>query len=381
MFKKMPVILLALIGLIIAFDRFIPLGVKSVVYALSLSIKSVIIFILPFLIFMLLFKTISQLSKGASKFILLILAAICCSNFLSVMISHQIGSAVYTLDLSLSVPKGAEGLVPAWTFHLPKLIANNHAMFAGIALGIFFSFFKKSVGQKIAEQFEKIVKLILNGLTLAIPVFISGFVIKLIHDKMLKSIIADYSLIFLIVTLSVFTYIALIYLIGSRFQFSNFVSSIKNMLPAAITGFTSMSSAATMPLTLIAAEKNAGKSSQLTIPLTVNTHLMGDCFAIPIFTYAIMKNFGMMEPSLMSYLIFAFYFVMAMFSVAGIPAGTIIVMLPILESQLGFTGEMSSLITALCILFDPIVTCANISGNGGFAILLSKIRRLQVTQS
>jgi Na+/H+-dicarboxylate symporter len=377
----MPVILLALIGLIIALDRFIPIGVKSVVYALSLSIKSVIIFILPFLIFMLLFKTISQLSKGASKFILLILAAICCSNFLSVMISHQIGSAVYNLDLSLSVPKGAEGLVPAWTFHLPKLIANNHAMFAGIALGIFFSFFKKSVGQKIAGQFEKIVKGILNGLTLAIPVFISGFVIKLIHDKMLKSIIADYSLIFLIVTLSVFTYIALIYLIGSRFQFSNFVSSIKNMLPAAITGFTSMSSAATMPLTLIAAEKNAGKSSQLTIPLTVNTHLMGDCFAIPIFTYAIMKNFGMMEPSLMSYLIFSFYFVMAMFSVAGIPAGTIIVMLPILESQLGFTGEMSSLITALCILFDPIVTCANISGNGGFAILLSKIRRLQVTQS
>ncbi|MBS0628753.1 MAG: cation:dicarboxylase symporter family transporter [Verrucomicrobia bacterium] len=381
MFKKMPIILLALIGLIIAIDRYIPIGVKSVMYALSLSIKSAIIFILPFLIFMLLFKTISQLSKGASKMILLILAAICCSNFLSVMVSYQIGSAVYNLNLSLASPQGVEALAPAWTFSLPKLIANNHAMFGGICLGLLFSFFNKSMGQKIAFQFEKIVGKILAGLTLAIPFFITGFVMKLIHEKMIKSIITDYSLIFLLVTISTFAYIALFYFVGSRFQFSRFSSNIKNMLPAAITGFTSMSSAAAMPLTLIAAEKNAGKSSLLTIPLTVNTHLMGDCFAIPIFAFAVMKNFGMAEPTFMVYLLFAFYFVMAKFSVAAIPGGTIIVMLPILESQLGFTGEMASLITALCILFDPIVTCANISGNGGFATVLSRINKFKTIEA
>lgn len=381
MFKKMPIILLALIGLIVLTDRFIPIGVKSFVYALSLSIKSAIVFILPFLIFMLLFKTISQLSKGASKLIGVILVALCTSNFISVMVSHQVASAVFNLDLSLAAPEGIAGLEPAWNFSLPKLIANNHAMFAGIGLGVFFSFFGQSLGQKIALRFDTIVKQILNGLTLAIPVFITGFVMKLIHDKMLKAIIADYSLIFVIVTFSVFAYIALVYLIGSRFQLSTFASSIKNMLPAAITGFTSMSSAAAMPLTLIGAEKNAGKSSQLSIPLTVNTHLMGDCFAIPIFAFAVMKNFGMPEPSLMLYLTFAFYFVMAMFSVAAIPGGTIIVMLPILESVLGFSGEMASLITALCILFDPVITCANISGNGGLAMVLSRIKKLNPAQS
>jgi len=381
MFKKMPIILLALIGLIILTDRFIPLGVKSVALALSLSIKAAIVFILPFLIFMLLFKTISQLSKGASKMIGVILIAICCSNFVSVMVSHQVASAVYNLDLSLSVPEGVAGLTPAWSLQLPKLIANNHAMFAGIALGIFFSFFQQSLGQKISMVFEKIVKNILTALTLAIPVFITGFVVKLIHDKMIKSIVADYSLIFLIVTASAFAYIAFVYFVGSRFKVSRWASNMKNMLPAAITGFTSMSSAAAMPLTLMAAEKNAGKSSQLSIPLTVNTHLIGDCFAIPIFAFAVMKNFGMAEPSLMLYLSFAFYFVMAKFSVAAIPGGTIIVMLPILESQFGFTTEMASLITALCILFDPVITCANISGNGGFATVLSRIKKLSPAEA
>lgn len=48
-------------------------------------------------------------------------------------------------------------------------------------------------------------------------------------------------------------------------------------------------------------------------------------------------------------------------------------MLPILESHLGFTGEMMSLITALYILFDPVITSANVLGNGGFSMVLGKI--------
>ena len=48
-------------------------------------------------------------------------------------------------------------------------------------------------------------------------------------------------------------------------------------------------------------------------------------------------------------------------------------MLPILESQLGFTTEISSLRTALYILFDPVITCANILGNGGSILALNKL--------
>jgi Na+/H+-dicarboxylate symporter len=136
-----------------------------------------------------------------------------------------------------------------------------------------------------------------------------------------------------------------------------------------------MSSAAAIPVTIIGTEKNTKNSSltRLATPLTVNTHLIGDCFAIPIFAFAVMKNFGIAEPTFFTYLLFALYFVIAKFSVAAIPGGGIIVMLPILENQLGFTGEMSSLITALYVLFDPIITCANILGNGGFMLALNKL--------
>jgi Na+/H+-dicarboxylate symporter len=149
------------------------------------------------------------------------------------------------------------------------------------------------------------------------------------------------------------------------------------MLPAAISGFSTMSSAASMPLTIIGAENNA-KNKDLVrsvIPATVNIHLIGDCFAIPILAYAVLKSFGMAEPSLLNYLTFSLYFVIAKFSVAAIPGGGILVMLPILEAYLGFSAEMMSLITALYVLFDPVITCANVLGNGAFAKMMDRCNR------
>ncbi|MGL5626161.1 MAG: cation:dicarboxylate symporter family transporter [Candidatus Rhabdochlamydia sp.] len=375
MFRKMPLILLAIILLILLIDPFMPLYLKQFLYSLSLSVKSLIIFMLPLIIFMLLFKTISQLSRTATKMIFLILVALCCSNFLSTMISYQIGSIIYQLDLCITMPPDQINLMPIWSFALPKLIANDHAMFSGIFFGILFSLFKPALSLKISLYFEKAIQKMLNMLTFIIPIFISGFIIKLIHDQLIHTIIYDYSLIFILVAISQFIYIACIYLVSNRFNFPPFLQALKNMLPAAITGFSSMSSAAAMPLTIIGSEKNTQNPSltRLATPLTVNTHLIGDCFAIPIFAFAIMKNFGIPEPTFFAYLLFALYFVMAKFSVAAIPGGGIIVMLPILESQLGFTAEMSSLITALYILFDPVITCTNILGNGGFTLTLSKL--------
>ena len=176
---------------------------------------------------------------------------------------------------------------------------------------------------------------------------------------------------------SCFSYILFVYFWLGRFDFKKFAESIKNMFPAAISGFTTMSSAASMPLTLIGVENNVDNKDLVrsVVPATVNIHLVGDCFAIPIFAYAVLKSFGIAEPSLISYLIFSIYFVIAKFSVAAIPGGGILVMLPILEAHLGFNTEMLSLITALYVLFDPVITCANVFGNGAFAKIIDRLNR------
>jgi Na+/H+-dicarboxylate symporter len=149
------------------------------------------------------------------------------------------------------------------------------------------------------------------------------------------------------------------------------------MIPAGITGFSTMSSAATMPVTLEATEKNTGDEqfADLVIPTTVNIHLIGDALAIPIMALAVLSLSGLPLPSIENYLLFTFYFCLAKFSVAGIPGGGIFVMLPIMQKYLGLTPEMSTLMTTIYIVQDPIFTGANVMGNGAFALIVRKITR------
>jgi Na+/H+-dicarboxylate symporter len=377
MFHKMPFILLGVILCSSLLNPWIPESIQSMLFAVALSIKSIIMFVLPAVIFGLLFKTAVQLSKSATRMLFFLLAAICGSNFLSTLISYNFGALVHHFDLAIVMPQDLAGLQPAWSFTLPKWISNSHAMFGGMILGVAFSLMKKNLAEKLVGPLDKCIQCVLRGILFAMPLFIAGFAMKLSHDGVMGGILRDYAQIFLVIAAALFCYIALLYWLGSRFQFSKMIGCIKNMLPAGIAGFGSMSSAAAMPLTIVGAEKNSQHPdiARAVVPATVNIHLIGDCFAIPIFAFAVLKNFGVAQPDLLAYLVFAFYFVMAKFSVAAIPGGGIIVMLPILESCLGFNAEMMSLITALYILFDPVITCANVFGNGAFALHFSRLKK------
>lgn len=375
MFRKMPFILLAIILCVKLFGQWIPLSYQSILYGLSLSIKSFIVFALPLVVFGLLFKTAVHFANSASKMILTFLVLICASNFLSTLLSYSVGTLAYDFDLSIGFPDENLSLPPAWNFSFPKWIGNDQAMFSGLILGVILGRLKPVWAREISSRLEKVINVILRGILLVIPLFIAGFIIKMNYDQAMTYIVQNYSLIFLLIASAVFSYIVFLYFFFNQFQGREAIKSLKNMMPAAIAGFGSMSSAASMPLTILGAEKNSKNIdvARSIIPLTVNIHLIGDCFAIPIFAFAVMKSFGVSEPAFLSYLIFAAYFVLAKFSVAAVPGGGILVMLPILETYLGFNADMLSLITALYILFDPVITCANVLGNGGFAMGVERL--------
>lgn len=376
MFHKMPLVLLAVIIGIILLQPVMPYNMQAFLYAISLSIKSLLLFVLPIVIFSLLFKTAVELARDATKVILLILVAVCLSNFLSTFISHYVGASLYHLDIKLALPSTNDQLTPLWQWQLPSWIPNEKAMFGGIIAGIILSFIRPSFANNVGTLLAYYVNKALYYFTFVIPFFVAGFVIKLGFDGLVTSIIQQYAIVLCIIVVAQFTYIGLIYFLANNLKIKQCLKALKNMLPATIAGFSTMSSASAMPLTLLGTQKNAkeGDFARSIIPTTVNIHLIGDCFAIPILAYAILKSFGAPEPIFMQYLIFSGYFVLAKFSVAAVPGGGIFVMLPILESYLGFNSPMLSLITALYLLFDPFITAANVLGNGGFALFLDKYR-------
>ena len=114
MFRKMPFILLAIILGVGLFSHKIPVFYQTILYSISLSIKSLIVFVLPFVVFSLLFRTATHFARTASKMILFILMAICCSNFLSTLMSYFVGTAAYQFDLSIRLPDEGNSLLPIW---------------------------------------------------------------------------------------------------------------------------------------------------------------------------------------------------------------------------------------------------------------------------
>lgn len=379
MFKDglMPLVLTAIIAATLWQGQNLNYTVKAFSYALSLSIKEILIFILPIIIFTFVLRSLYKLGLNAIVFVLLLIPMIVGSNFLSTCLAYKLGGTWLEYNcFTCKLPTMGKSLQPLWNFVLPHWIDNSHALIAGLVTGIFLSRHNSPLVQKNIENTVHYVELFLSKVfTPLIPLFVFGFILNLQEDGVLSLIVEHYTSVMNSIIILCFGYIILVYGCLQGFKLLRWGQSLKTMLPAALTGFSTMSSAAAMPLTIMGTLKSVEDPTvvRTVIPATVNVHLIGDCFAIPIFALALMISFDQGIPEFSSYLVFACYFVLAKFSVAAIPGGGILVMLPVLQQYLNFTPEMLPLITALYILFDPIITTANILGNGAFAQLFTKI--------
>jgi Na+/H+-dicarboxylate symporter len=209
----------------------------------------------------------------------------------------------------------------------------------------------------------------------SMPLFIFGTALKLSHDGMISVIASEYFSIAIFFIVSCSGYILLQLFLFSGCSCGKVKEYLGNLFPAVIAGLGAMSSAAALPLSVDAAKKNSSNENNagIIIPCSVNIHLVGDCFFIPFMALAILFQFGRELPDIATYLMFTVYFVAAKFAVAAVPAGGILVMLPILQNYLGFNSEMLGLITTIYVLFDPFITGCNVAGNGSLAIIFDKI--------
>lgn len=358
-----------------------PETLQSVFYSISLNLKGLLLFILPVIIFSCLFSCLLAFrGKTAIGFMLLLFSIVCFSNYLSTLMAYLVSSFELTPSLVRGVNDQAiletSELISLWNLEFPQWLPNEYALYLGFSLGTFFSFFPNRHVIQFNAQTKRLVTLFLEKIFLPIlPLFAFGFILKMQHDGILTQVMGSYVSLIILTLVTYTVYLGLLFALAAHFNFRQWLGYLKNILPVALTGFSTMSSLATMPMTIKAAEKNTGSIdvARAIIPATVNVHMIGVSIGIPLMALSILASFGYELPHFTNYCIFALYFILAQFAVGGIPGGAILVMLPILETKLGFTSEMSATITALYILFDPIVTATNVLGNSALVIMVSKL--------
>ena len=356
----------------------------SIFFTLSHCFVELLLFILPFMVFSFIFRALVNLQKGSARLIVLILAGVMISNATALIISFGLSKTLLPLLNITHVPGFSTELrstiEPLFSLRLPQLMGTDQAMTLGILIGLSFNFLSPELFLKkrlthLFTQIGDVVTFFLKFIFIPLlPIYVFGFCLKLSFDRALTHLFQHYGKVFLLSMSIVIVYLFLLYWIASGFSLRKALRLIKTMLPAGMTGFSTMSSAATMPITLSCTEKTTQDKNltQLVIPTTSNIHMLGDDLTIVMTAMTLLVLFGHPEPSLLQFLLFTCAFCVAKLSCVGIPGASVLVVLPVLQQFLRFSPEMISVLTTIYILQDPFGTSANVMGNGAFALLIQR---------
>ncbi|MEE2002668.1 dicarboxylate/amino acid:cation symporter [Alkalimonas sp. MEB108] len=152
---------------------------------------------------------------------------------------------------------------------------------------------------------------------------------------------------------------------------------VKNMLPAYFTALGTMSSAATIPVSLEATKSNGVKDdiANFTVPLCATTHLAGSTITIVACAVAVMvMQDGLAIPSFITMLPFILMLGLVMLAAPGVPGGAVMSAVALLISMLGFGDAAIALMIALYMAQDSFGTACNVTGDGAIAVLVDKAR-------
>lgn len=381
MLKSLPVQLVLCVVAAFFIAGFVDTTVASFFYSLSCILKDFLMMILPFVIISYMAAAILSLEQKAPLLIISILLLVCLSNLAAVFTSYGISLATLPFITSgkmVDLASSKDLITPLFSIPFPNFLQPKWAMLIGLVYGLVFSVKPNKTAAKIVLNMRDIVTLILQKTFIPLlPIYVFGFVLKMQLEGHLGILFQTCGQVILLMLAVIVGYILLMYAVAANFSPKRLLMYLRNMLPAGITGFTTMSSAATMPVTLTATEENMKDKNfaQLVIPSTVNIHLVGDALGIPILGLATLQLSGMPMPDFQSFAVFAGFFCIAKFSTAGIPGGGILVLLPTLQTHLGLSAEMIGFVTTLYILQDCVFTSSNVVGNGAFALLVHRFMK------
>jgi Na+/H+-dicarboxylate symporter len=362
------------------------------VYGVGLTAQSVLFALLPWVVILLLVQSVSALASQGWWWMAVIAVAIMVSNAVTTSMG---GISSYFMlpwltghadSLSMAASSGlpaVDPLVPLWVWRCPRWLTASQGLMLGVALGLALLGLPEGRRQSWLQFCSRLSGIGLRVISWLVPLFLVGFLYQMLHDRLLDRMVKDYGIVLCWMVVWGGVYIMALYGLVSGGSWSRFSLMFRAFVPPAMGGMCTMSSAAVMPLTIRAVGSLARRPqvSCALIPVTSNVHLVGDCLMIPLFALLILSHYGMPLPSFDAFVIFTGYFVLAKFSVAAVPGGGILVMLPILGSVFGFTEGMQATIFATYVLFDPLITAMNILGNGAFALAMDRLLGRKVAPS
>ncbi|MEG2295792.1 MAG: cation:dicarboxylase symporter family transporter, partial [Oscillospiraceae bacterium] len=243
-------------------------------------LSQIIFFCVPLIIIGFIAPSIAQLKSNASKFLSFSLCIAYISSVGAATFSAVAGYFIIP-NLSISPPNEALRELPNMLFQLdiPALMPVMSALVFAILIGLATSWTKSDLIEKMLNQFQNIILSIVNRVVIPIlPFFIASTFATLAYEGAITKQLPIFIGVIGIVLIGHIIWLAVIYGIGGLVSGKNPIQVLKYYLPAYLTAVGTMSSAATLPVSLSCARKSPILRKDIIdfgIPLFCNIHLCG----------------------------------------------------------------------------------------------------------
>ena len=365
------------------FGKTMPLSLATFFYTISTLLKDVLMAFLPLAIFFFIASTLRQFEKRGLFLMITLVIFELISNASASFAAYGLsflGASFYNgADIILDHGGNLHSFLTLKSL-VPSFWRVEYGTVLGVLVGLTLPYLPRHPLCFVLENVLKkgrrtAIFLFSSVFSRVIPLFIVGFFIQLMRTTPFMEVLRSGGFALALMTLGIYAYILLLFWISAGFSFKGMLRSLKNAMPAGIVAFSSMSSAATMPITIAVTEKNLKQPSLagMIIPATTNIQQVGDCFFQVFLCCVLVAFFGDGIPSLSSFFIFLSVFVLARFTTAGVVGGAVFIMIPIYQTYLGFNDNMISILLTLNMLFDPVVTSSNVMGNSALCVLFERV--------
>ncbi|MCA0370658.1 MAG: cation:dicarboxylase symporter family transporter [Proteobacteria bacterium] len=350
-----------------SFVDHIPMVWQQGFLTFSTLIKDCLMWVIPAAVTFFIAATIRSFERRAPVLILSLLVFEICSNVLSVTYGALCAGLSQSFVTLAPISDSGAALPLLWRLgvKIPSWWAADKGAILGVTLGLVAAFARTPhLDEALRRGAHLFTTLLTKGFARLIPLFVLGFVAQMYH-KGLVAQLSSFAPLLIALVIFIVLYVSFLFLVSAA-GVRNWWSHVRNLLPAGAIALTSGCSLSTMPWTIKGAAKNmeSPELAQAVIPATTNFQQIGDAIANAFFCFLIYTHFMGHTPSVSVWSIFTVAFVMGRFAATAMLGGAIFVMLPIYIKYLNFSAEMVTLILALNVLFDPIITSSNVMANG-----------------
>ena len=336
---------------------------------------SVIFFTIPFIILFFIASGISRITGGSGKVVGATLGTAYISTIGAGLLAYFVAILVMPLITGGgSVPEEGEGLTPFFEFEIPPVLDILSALVLAFALGIVITVTKTDTMQKWVDDGKVITEYVIEKVIINIlPFYIAGVFAGMAASGTVFDTIAVFGVVLVVAVLLHWVWITVQYTIAGILIGRNPFSLIKTMLPAYFTALGTMSSAATIPVTLKQVKENGirNRIADFVVPLCANIHLAGSTITIVSCSIAVMTVLP--DYSLPGFFeIFGTILLLGVVMIAapGVPGGAIMAASGVLMVNLGFNEAAVAFMIALYMAQDSFGTAANITGDGAVSAII-----------